>query len=321
LIRILFMLAASAFFGTALLSLGLSKYASKCKSSKGDEGRRVSPSKSLTVAQNRANQGAVNGKVNKQATPKENKTEDALNLTKEEPAVNGHHYGNFHEYYNFHKCEDRCSSLSTQFFVDIWEHCGRPTVLHLLDVGCNEGDLTSEVLKEAKKQLPSVNVVAVGVDLDSVLIQRANNKYKNNSSLHFATIDVMEENSLMSYMSTLNIKSFALVSCFSITMWIHMNHGDEGLLKFLHLMGSVSNCSVLLEPQLWKSYRKANERCRRRGIPELPYFTSLTIKDMRKHCIEFFTTSFDMTLQQSNDTPGWNRPLLLFSFKPLSTNK
>lgn len=313
------MIAASAFVGTALLSLGLSKYASQCKSSKADEGRHVSSVKCSSNSQHRKHPItlAADSKDRVRVTPKENQKIDILNLKKEESAVNGNHYGNFHEYYNFHKCEDRCNSLSTHFFVDIWEHCGRPTVLHLLDVGCNEGDLTHEVLKEAEKQLPNVIIVAVGVDLDDELIQRANTKYKDNSSLHFATIDVMEEGSLMNFISTLEIKSFALVSCFSITMWIHMNHGDEGLMKFLHLMGSVSSCSVLLEPQLWKSYRKANERCRRRGISELPHFKSLTVKDMRKHCIEFFTKSFDMILQPSNDTPGWNRPLLLLSFKPL----
>lgn len=225
------------------------------------------------------------------------------------------------QYYSFHKCEDRCSALSERFFVDIWEHCGRPAELHLLDIGCNEGDLTHEVLMAAQKQLPDVAIRAVGVDLDDELIERAKEKYKDNCNLLFGTVNVMELGSLLKFMKTHHIQSFALVSCFSITMWIHMNHGDQGLLQFLHLVGEVSSCSVLLEPQLWKSYRKANERCRRRGIAELPHFQLLKIKDVKKTCVDVFTESFGMQLQQNNETPGWNRPLILLSFKALEITK
>ena len=92
-----------------------------------------------------------------------------------------------------------------------------------------------------------------------------------------------------------------------------MNHGDDGLMKFLNAIGAATNCGVLLEPQVWKSYRKANERCRRRGIPELPHFKKLMIKDVKQTCITLYSKSYGMTLQKPNDeTPGWNRPLLLF---------
>jgi SAM-dependent methyltransferase len=205
--------------------------------------------------------------------------------------------------------------------VDIWEHTGQPLVLYLLDVGCNEGDLTFQVLIEAQQQLLKQDVVvkAVGIDLDDELIERAKEKYKDNTHLLFATVNIMEPDSLQNFMTQHTISSFSLVSCFSITMWIHMNHGDAGLTQFLNIVGRVSNCSVLLEPQLWKSYRKANERCRRRGIPELPYFKTLKIKDIKATCIDLYTNSFGMTLQQRNDeTPGWNRPLILFSLKPLA---
>jgi SAM-dependent methyltransferase len=233
---------------------------------------------------------------------------------------NGHRHGNFHEYYTFHKCEDRCASLSNCFFVEMWEHTGKPLVLYLLDVGCNEGDLTHEVYKEAKKQLPDdVIIKIVGIDLDSELIVRAQQKYQGNSNIQFATVDIMEPDSLQNFMTENKIESFSLVSCFSITMWIHMNHGDEGLIQFLKLVGEVSNCAVLLEPQLWKSYRKANERCRRRGIPELPHFKKLKVKDIKKICVDIYTKLFGMAIQQNDETPGWGRPLISFSFKPLVT--
>jgi SAM-dependent methyltransferase len=343
------MLAASAFVGTALLSLSLRLNRQPPSSSDNITSGNSGSTRDATATQHRQSPALTptpsfasplkhnkqkrtteskskksNADIKKEAPVASNSKDKATNSSSKEARVeatsdaNGHHFGNFHEYYTFHKCEDRCASLSERFFIDIWEHCGKPEVLHLLDVGCNEGDLTNEVLKEAQKQLPNVTIKAVGVDLDSELIERATIKYKDDSSLLFATVDVMEADSLSSFMSSQKIESFALVSCFSITMWIHMNHGDDGLRKFLHLMGSVSNCSVLLEPQLWKSYRKANERCRRRGIPELPYFSTLKIKDIKQACIDTFTKSFRMILQQNNETPGWNRPLILLSFKPLT---
>jgi hypothetical protein len=39
-------------------------------------------------------------------------------------------------------------------------------------------------------------------------------------------------------------------------MWIHLNHGDEGLTKFLEVVASYSKY-ILLEPQPWKCYQTA----------------------------------------------------------------
>ncbi len=39
-------------------------------------------------------------------------------------------------------------------------------------------------------------------------------------------------------------------------MWIHLNHGDEGLTKFLEVVARYSDY-ILLEPQPWKCYQTA----------------------------------------------------------------
>ena len=56
------------------------------------------------------------------------------------------------------------------------------------------------------------------------------------------------------FLSKCGAKSFDLVMCFSVTMWIHLNRGDKGLAEFLGLCCSLSR-NVLVEPQPWKCYK------------------------------------------------------------------
>ena len=51
--------------------------------------------------------------------------------------------------------------------------------------------------------------------------------------------------------------SFDLVMCFSVTMWIHLNRGDEGLEEFVKFCCGASR-NVLVEPQPWKCYQVLN---------------------------------------------------------------
>ena len=41
---------------------------------------------------------------------------------------------------------------------------------------------------------------------------------------------------------------------YSVTMWVHLNHGDTGLARFLSLLAARARW-VLLEPQPWKCYQ------------------------------------------------------------------
>lgn len=52
-----------------------------------------------------------------------------------------------------------------------------------------------------------------------------------------------------------------MLNSFSITKWIHLNHGDAGLLAFFkRIFDSLkldSGAKLVLEPQHWDSYAKA----------------------------------------------------------------
>jgi len=55
--------------------------------------------------------------------------------------------------------------------------------------------------------------------------------------------------------------SFDLVSAFSVTKWIHLNHGDAGLRAFFaNVFESLRpGGRFVYEPQPWKSYRKRKD--------------------------------------------------------------
>lgn len=57
----------------------------------------------------------------------------------------------------------------------------------------------------------------------------------------------------------------ALMSLFSMTMWMHLHHGDEGLGTFLTRCCARTRC-LLVEPQPWKCYKSAKRRLKSLGL-------------------------------------------------------
>lgn len=191
--------------------------------------------------------------------------------------LSAHVYGNYHKYYTFHPAGSRLQLLEGRgIFHNLWKAQSEPTVFRILDIGCNEGQLSVEMLQLARRELPAdVRCELVGVDIDSSLIELATTNHTlqapNLSSCFFA-VDFLDETSI----DTLKAKlphaqeGFQLVTVFSTTMWIHINHGDSGLQKFLvHAQSFVGlNGAMLLEPQPTKCYRTAVKRCRKLGLKE-----------------------------------------------------
>jgi 2-polyprenyl-3-methyl-5-hydroxy-6-metoxy-1,4-benzoquinol methylase len=153
----------------------------------------------------------------------------------------GHTHGNFHNYYSFHPPTERTSMFPSGWFREHYDALGRLDQFAILDVGCNEGNLSYAVLEKAKGELPeNVHCSVTGIDLDAELINRANHRYANtnmnseiniNSSssssstggVRFEAIDVMAEADrarLQDITSALRHgNGFQLICLFSITMW------------------------------------------------------------------------------------------------------
>jgi SAM-dependent methyltransferase len=226
----------------------------------------------------------------------------------------GHHYGNFHKYYDFHNPSARYSPLLTNTnFFSLWNDLHCPDELYFLDIGCNEGNLTIEILKIVKEQLPiHVHCVILGIDIDEKLIQKAQEKYSHIEDAIFVAADCLIPNVVLDIMKNHQISKFALVTAFSITMWIHMNHGDVGLQRFLQLMYEITSYGILIEPQKWISYRKAMQRCRRMKILELPHYQDLQIHDIETFIEQFYTTTYEMQLSWRTPCEEWGREALFF---------
>lgn len=158
----------------------------------------------------------------------------------------------------------------------------------------------------------------LGIDLDDVLITRSkeSNMYPNHVT--FQKLNIMEENAitqLQTYLQMYNRNEFDIISCFSTTMWIHLNHGDGGLENFLRSVSAISKY-LILEPQEWKCYRAAVRRMTRLNH-EVFAIKKLKIKDIRQFLTAFLDNQCNMSLQTCFGETSWGRKLFLFNKKDI----
>ncbi|GMF11696.1 unnamed protein product [Phytophthora lilii] len=107
-------------------------------------------------------------------------------------------------------------------------------------------------------------LMVLGVDIDEVLIERAAKKpvqLTEGGAVQFRHVDVMTSKFSKEIAPFLELskrstaeRKFDLITCFSVTMWIHLNNGDDGLWKFLETVSDMTE-HLIIEPQTWKCYR------------------------------------------------------------------
>lgn len=153
----------------------------------------------------------------------------------------------------------------------------------------------------------------LGIDIDPILIERA--KEKNvNEEIAFHCLDFMQQHEreklLNKTLEENNITRFSACFCFSITMWIHLNHGDDGLQKFLETVCCISRC-IVIEPQPWKCYRTAVKRMKQCN-KEFPHFKDLKLRNNIEDAIESIITKCGATKIYESPQTQWGRKLLIF---------
>lgn len=165
-------------------------------------------------------------------------------------------------------------------------------------------------------KMKSVNVHMLGIDLDEILILRANEK-NSNQRITYNTCNIMntEDNQTFScYLNHLNLnkKIFDIAFCLSITMWIHLNHGDEGLRTFLSKVASLTKYLVI-EPQPWKSYKTARRRLRKLKQDDFHNFEDLKIRDnILEYIDDYLITECNMIRLARLGETCWDRPITLY---------
>ncbi|OXU19609.1 hypothetical protein TSAR_005776, partial [Trichomalopsis sarcophagae] len=145
-------------------------------------------------------------------------------------------------------------------------------------------DLTLELHKFLSSRLPGCEVSILGIDLDPVLIGRARQKNDRPESVSFECLDFFadeRQSVLSSYLRKHQVERFDCSYCFSITMWIHLNHGDAGLERFFL---DLSACS---------------EELLARG-------------DVQQHIQNILTDKCGFAVLEVTEENDWQRRLLLF---------
>ena len=154
----------------------------------------------------------------------------------------------------------------------------------------------------------------LGVDLDPLLVERAANKFSQTDKLEFRHLDILEADltpQLEEYLASQDRTKFDLVSLFSVTMWVHINHGDEGLKELVRRVSAMARF-VLLEPQPWKCYQTAARRMRKLGKEEFQQLKNLELRGpgVDLQIVQLFKDS-GMQLVEDFGESKWSRKLVL----------
>lgn len=213
-------------------------------------------------------------------------------------------FGNFINYYSFHSAKQRIDNLHPNMFPQT-----NAEQITCLDIGCNTGELSKELHSYLKTVYPSSDIQMLAVDIDPTLIQRAQESYMG-SEITFLSSNIMTEEdreSITKYLESHKKISFDITFCFSVTMWIHINNGDNGLREFLNFIKDKSR-TIIMEPQPWNCYRNAQRRMKKSGN-KFPLYESLQIRSNVDTIIENILTDNSHEKIFESPSSSWKRKI------------
>ncbi|CAL1261014.1 unnamed protein product [Larinioides sclopetarius] len=155
----------------------------------------------------------------------------------------------------------------------------------------------------------------MGIDLDETLITRCKESNIYEGHVTYQQMDIMSNSSILQlelFLQKYNRTEFDLITCFSTTMWIHLNHGDTGLNSFLQVISKLGKF-LLLEPQEWKSYKSALRRMTRLNR-EAFTLEKLKTRDIVHHLLQVLA-QYGKDKHQCFGETSWGRSLFLFQEK------
>lgn len=226
-------------------------------------------------------------------------------------------FGNFINYYQFNSAEERLKLLpNNNELWNIKENNSQESYI-LLDIGCNSGVITQLIYNYLKNELKINNLKILGIDIDPILIKRAKEEISSNKDIEFYCLDIMNSNSIQfleKYLKTFNKIKFDTILCLSITMWIHLNHHDEGLMNFLEKCINLTYL-LIIEPQPWKCYQNAIHRMRK--IPNVfPLFHQLKWRsNIVNHIEDYLENNLEQKKIYESKPTKWNRKICFYRNK------
>ncbi|VVD01819.1 unnamed protein product [Leptidea sinapis] len=215
-------------------------------------------------------------------------------------------FGNFINYYSFHSANERIKNLSESMFPTITSN-EKPVLV--LDIGCNTGELTIELKSYLNILYPNSSIHVLAIDIDPILIERANCSNIHNN-IKFVQCNIMTKEgceTIIEYLDNFKANMFDITFCFSVTMWIHLNSGDERFIDFLKFLKTISR-SIVIEPQPWKCYRNAQRRVKRAG-GDFELFNTLHIRQNVGSVIEEVLGSETHEKVYESSMSTWSRTI------------
>ncbi|KAJ6635630.1 putative RNA methyltransferase CG1239 [Pseudolycoriella hygida] len=222
-------------------------------------------------------------------------------------------HGNYDRYYGYRNAAD-FNDRRLDLFANhrtFFEGCS------IMDVGCNNGLVTISVARDFNVKR------IVGIDIDRHLVDKARKfllNEKRNSEESGVSFPFNVDFKVGNYVLTneklleLEVEQFDTILCLSVTKWIHLNCGDDGLkLAFRRMFKQLlPGGRLILEAQDMKSYKR-----RKNLTPNI----AANYKN-----IKFFPEMFDQYLLSSdigfekvfsiytpkNDAKGFQRPIKVF---------
>lgn len=227
-------------------------------------------------------------------------------------------HGNFINYYDFNSAAERLNLLPTEesLWIPNQLNADEDDVPYLvLDVGCNAGDFTQLLHKFLREKIKK-NLIVLGIDIDPILIERANEHNQFEKNVFYNCYDVMDEstdNFIEQHLAKFGKSKFDVVCCFSITMWIHLNNGDDGLKRFLDTVNRLS-AILIIEPQPWKCYQNATRRMKRaRAQDTFPLFSSLQMRNNIENDIKNYIRDVcRLEIYFESDPTKWKRKICFY---------
>lgn len=211
-------------------------------------------------------------------------------------------YGNYRNYY-FHRAtavpDPRLSLLPPEIFLQ----------KSVLDLGCNAGKLTVE----ACTHLGASN--ALGIDLDDVLIGRARDQYAtvcskmsvNTTSCDFSCEDFMNSEYWDAF--TMKHGTYDTILLLSITKWLHLHHGDAGLVELFRNLFEVLPLggTLVVEPQEWLNYKRAVSK----NTALRPMYRGLRLRPNFEDPLN--CAGFTLSKVIEREEGGFSRPLMIWT--------
>ena len=128
-------------------------------------------------------------------------------------------------------------------------------------------------------------------------------------------MDAALTNYLVSCTTATDKKKFDVVFCFSVTMWVHLNHGDEGMEALFRSLGQWCSRYLVLEPQPWKCYRTASRRMRKLKLPDfehLPRLEAQSEDQLQDFVKNLCRKNGFKQIRVFGETENWKRRIILY---------